>query len=105
MPEVKTDYCDQCLCLEGATVGNVTGNQGTTTTPLNPDTTTQSGFETTANAQCNVNTGDGYCDDDLNTATCNYDGGNAFYKAKLLCQLTLHLQQTYRGLLFGRYQD
>ena len=78
MPDIKTDYCDQCLCLEGATAGNVTGNQGTTTTALNPDTTTtQSGFETTANPQCNLNTGDGYCDDDLNTATCNYDGGNA----------------------------
>ena len=91
LPDIKTDYCEQCLCIEGST-----------TTALNPGTTTQSGFETTLITECNVNTGDGYCDDDLNTPTCNYDGGNSIQPSCVKYVKSAAMSfLTCRGLLFG----
>ena len=76
---VNTDYCDECLCLEGGGGG---GSGGTTT----PSGTTPSGG-------CNHGwIGDGYCDDINNKLDCTYDGGdccgsnvNTQYCTECLC--------------------
>ena len=59
---VNTDYCTECLCLEGGG-----GGSGGSTTPTG----------TTTSGGCNLDwITDGYCDDINNHLACNYDGGD-----------------------------
>ena len=61
---VYTNYCTECLCLEGGGGG---GGSGGTTTPSG----------TTISGDCNQGwIADGYCDDINNNLACTYDGGD-----------------------------
>ena len=68
---VNTDYCIECLCLEGG------GGSGGTTTPSG----------TTDSGGCNQGwIGDGYCDDINNNLDCTYDGGDCCGSNGNYCQ-------------------
>ena len=59
---VNTEYCTQCLCLEGEG-----GGSGGTTTP----------FKNMTTGGCNQGwIADGYCDDINNNLDCTYNGGD-----------------------------
>ena len=61
-PNVSTQSCTECLCLEGGGGGS-------------SGTTTPSG--TTIGGDCNQGwIADGLCDDINNNLACNYDGGD-----------------------------
>ena len=60
--DVNTQYCTECLCLEGGG-----GGSGGITTPS----------ETTTGGSCNQGwIANGFCDDINNNLFCNYDGGD-----------------------------
>ena len=69
MADIKTDYCQQCVCLEGGT-GVTYGPWTGTTLP----------HGTTSLCHNDRFVADGYCDDSTNTELCNYDGGDCCYK-------------------------
>ena len=70
LPDIKTDYCQQCACLEAGT--GMTYGTGSTLPPGTDGTT----------SLCHNDrfVADGYCDDSTNTELCNYDGGDCCYK-------------------------
>ena len=70
MPDIKTDYCQQCACLEGGT--GMTYGTGSTLPPGTDGTTSLCHNDRFVN--------DGYCDDSTNTELCNFDGGDCCYK-------------------------
>ena len=78
---VNTQYCTECLCLEGGGGG---GSEGTTTS---------SNITITGPVACSQGwVGDGYCDDINNNVGCNFDGGdccgpnvNTAYCLECLC--------------------
>ena len=67
----------------------------------NQNTTDGSTLITTANAICHHNTiwvGDKYCDDNLNTRSCNYDGGDCCLQETMLDFCTTcfcHIDESY----------
>ena len=62
LPNVQTDYCVECLCLETDTAIIASTLSATISTCL---------------AKHLI--GDGYCDDDTNNMICNYDGGDCCF--------------------------
>ena len=76
-PNVNTQWCTECLCLnENVTTTNSTGSISTTTWSTSGgiwSSTTGSGVV----GGCNTGwMGDSYCDDFNNNIECNYDGGD-----------------------------
>merc|ERR1712121_443218 len=66
--DVKTNYCDECQCLDP---NEITTTESTTAeAPTTEATATE---DTCTNPQW---VGDNYCDDNLNTAECDWDGGD-----------------------------
>ena len=107
MPEIQSEYCNECICHEdgtrhpdasggGWTGGSSTlpwtssswntGSTGfswgqTTTEPGNPGNDDGSTVQATESACPQAeNIADGYCDDPTNIENCNYDGGDCCNK-------------------------
>merc|ERR1719382_517091 len=71
-PNVNTEWCSDCQCLDPNGDGGGSGGNSTTGGPPAPTSSTNQ-----PPASCNSGwIADGYCDDVNNNVDCSYDGGD-----------------------------